>query len=337
VTGAGGEVRSVESAVVRSCQDLRTQAGAPLPVLGGGFPATLGSSKARHLKSFLYPPHVTDRLAHCLHAGFVSSHFRRLFLHVMHPVDVSRVPEASLQDGQHTVSTLGLFPLGDAGTRRCLDCIFGCRVRSSRLLPSAHLRCRVQRVAVEHGRAKSGMLRHGRSRQRSDCTVSKKLRLRAIAPLVCGEATRSWVAGGVVISWGSWNLGKLARLHAHPYPSPGVRARDACICNFESRPLDKPRGRQAHSIGYTPHIVRSKKPSPFQNTAFVCPRSPLATCSPVTVPASRTHGPGNSPNTMRLQTAQQVLLVTACSRSFHIQLSLCITAACCELTSTLSR
>lgn len=51
----------------------------------GLLPTKFASSKGRHLKSFLYPPHVTLRLAHCWHAGFVSSHLSRLALQVMQP------------------------------------------------------------------------------------------------------------------------------------------------------------------------------------------------------------------------------------------------------------
>jgi hypothetical protein len=53
--------------------------------LAGCLLGQLGSSNGRHLKSFLYPPQVTARFAHCWQVGFVSSHFRRLFLQVMHP------------------------------------------------------------------------------------------------------------------------------------------------------------------------------------------------------------------------------------------------------------
>ena len=47
----------------------------------------VASSKARHLKSFLYPPQSTPRLWHCWHVGFVSSHFSLFALHVTQPVD----------------------------------------------------------------------------------------------------------------------------------------------------------------------------------------------------------------------------------------------------------
>ena len=46
----------------------------------------VASSNCLHLKSFLYPPHVTLRLWHCWQVGFVSSHFNRLALQVIHPV-----------------------------------------------------------------------------------------------------------------------------------------------------------------------------------------------------------------------------------------------------------
>lgn len=64
----------------------------------GTFPARLVSSNGRHLKSFLYPPHVTDRLAHCWQVGFVSSHLSRFALHVMHPTQTSRSVQHSSAD-----------------------------------------------------------------------------------------------------------------------------------------------------------------------------------------------------------------------------------------------
>lgn len=47
--------------------------------------ARLVSSKGRHLKCFLYPPHGTLRLSHWWQDGLVSSHFNRFALQVMQP------------------------------------------------------------------------------------------------------------------------------------------------------------------------------------------------------------------------------------------------------------
>jgi len=52
---------------------------------GGGPTAKLVSSKGRHLKFFLYPPHDTLRRSHWEHDGFVSSHFNRFALQVIQP------------------------------------------------------------------------------------------------------------------------------------------------------------------------------------------------------------------------------------------------------------
>lgn len=53
------------------------------------------SSNGRHLKSFLYPPQVTFRRLHWSQDGLVSSHFRRLALHVMHPRREQTYPVSS--------------------------------------------------------------------------------------------------------------------------------------------------------------------------------------------------------------------------------------------------
>jgi hypothetical protein len=50
-----------------------------------GLFTNVASSNGLHLKFFLYPPHVTLRLSHCWQDGFVSSHFNRFALHVVHP------------------------------------------------------------------------------------------------------------------------------------------------------------------------------------------------------------------------------------------------------------
>lgn len=58
-----------------------------LPGSGSLLLPKLVSSNGLHLKSFLYPPQSTPRLAHCWQVGLTSSHFNRFALHVMQPVN----------------------------------------------------------------------------------------------------------------------------------------------------------------------------------------------------------------------------------------------------------
>ncbi len=73
------------------------------------------SSNGLHLKSFLYPPHVTLLLRHCWHDGFVSSHFNRFALHVIHPIQQYLISSYHCQDKTRTYAPN--IPL------RLLDCL----------------------------------------------------------------------------------------------------------------------------------------------------------------------------------------------------------------------
>lgn len=115
----------------RACQDqnctIHDEVNKHFPVFTGCFPVKLASSNGRHLKSFLYPPHVTALLAHCWHVGFVSSHLRRFALQVTQPrcayqhdtfLGKTRSQARHAHNmhvcGKHTVAAFGLFPFGDA-------------------------------------------------------------------------------------------------------------------------------------------------------------------------------------------------------------------------------
>jgi hypothetical protein len=80
-------------------------------------PVKLVSSNDRHLKSFLYPPHATLRLAHWRQLGFVSSHLSRLALHVVHPTQRAAVSYLSLHIIQQIRPEISYDP-----PLRLLDC-----------------------------------------------------------------------------------------------------------------------------------------------------------------------------------------------------------------------
>jgi hypothetical protein len=113
--GSGGLFKTIESARVS-----RGYISTYLSILrfcrvGATLFENVVSSNGLHLKSFLYPPHTTLLLWHCWHDGFVSSHFNRFALHVIHPIQQYSISSYHCQD--KTTTDAPNVPL------RLLDCL----------------------------------------------------------------------------------------------------------------------------------------------------------------------------------------------------------------------